>query len=93
MPLHIHNSWVKRFMTQYMILGIIIIYGADYADCCDGVSGGVGDKFMGLQISQRDLGDKLADVSAAHADCFQSESIFFKRHDGAGHVGHIGDAV
>ena len=32
-------------------IGIIIIYGADYADCCDGVSGGVGDKFMGLQIS------------------------------------------
>lgn len=48
MLLHIHNSWMKRSMSQYMILGIIIIYGEGYADCCDGASGGVGDKLVGL---------------------------------------------
>lgn len=40
-----------------MILGIIIIYGAIYADSIDSVAGGVGDKPMGVAIIERDLGD------------------------------------
>ena len=40
-----------------MILGIIIIYGAIYADSIDSVAGGVGDKPMGMAVIERNLGD------------------------------------
>lgn len=54
---HIQNSWVKIKKSQFMILGIIIICGAIYADSIDSVAGGVGDKPMGMAVIEWDLGD------------------------------------